>query len=122
MTAMVSHAITRIASIVAFSGLMVINSSAAMASCNGPGNLCIYDFETSHWGSLPDDNRWWGAFNWNDRADGFVNYGNYCNVTVFEDIDYNGASLNIDKGTTRWYPSSGSFWHNRASSNSWCDY
>lgn len=91
MTAMVSRAIIRIASIVAFSGLMVINSSAAMASCNGAGNLCIYDYETDHWGSLPDDNAWWGAFNWNDRADAFDNQGNYCNVTVFEDINYDGA-------------------------------
>lgn len=87
--------------------------ASAAGSCNGPGWLCFYDYNTAQYGNVAGNNSNWGAFGWNDRADWFYNQGNFCQVTVYQNANYGGSSVTIPIGWTLT-------WYDTVSSNWWC--
>jgi len=94
--------------------------AAAATSCQGAGYLCVYDNATpsSPWGSIPGNVTNWTNLtgNWNDRADWYENHGTSCNVDLYVNANYLGASTVLLMGeSTDWRP-------NSVSSNRWCQH
>lgn len=87
--------------------------ASAAGSCAGTGWLCFYDYGTSDYGNVYNDNYYWGDFGWNDRADLFLNQNLFCPVRVYADYGGGGASYSVDIGELY-------AWSNVVSSNYWC--
>lgn len=76
------------------------------------GSTRFYDFATDRCGYVSGDNRFWGAFGWNDRADQFGNDGTTHSNCLYQHSNCGGTPLLLRRGVA-------ANWSNIVSSNRW---
>src|SRR5262245_34605510 len=96
-------------------GVMVFEhqADADLASCPVQREYTRFtDIESAGCGHVKDNNRNWGDFGWNDRADEFGNDGISFANCLYHDINCRGASVKLPLRSTVT-------WRNVVSSNFW---
>jgi hypothetical protein len=102
--------------VLALSITAVVSTQSAYAYTCSRGATCFLDNETNRWGKVFDDNGYWGAFGWNDRADYFYNNGRTHNICLYEHASHDPRG----RGNRVLLPRGGSvYWSNIVSSNLW---
>jgi hypothetical protein len=105
------RAFPKVLAVLAISISAVVSTSSAYAMCDA-GYTCFKDWEANKWGQVKDNNRNWGSFGWNDRADRFKNNGRTHNNCLYEHAGYRGRRMLLRRG--QW-----ATWRNIVSSNRW---
>jgi hypothetical protein len=102
--------------VLAVSITAVVSTPSAYAYTCPEKATCFKDFESGRWGKIFGNNRHWGDFGWNDRADYFYNNGRTHDICLYQhaatDPRGRGSHVRLPKG--RWV-----IWHNIVSSNVW---